>query len=186
MTDIAPVLFGDPGDLRENDEYSNFWLFPRQVYFYGHLFWHTEGIFQWLKNPSDLALLLACQERDPMSAKRAGRKTTLRPDWNDVRFHCMQEALHTKVLNFPELLVKLLATGYAEIHENRPDRVWGGGPNYPHYADLLGHCWVQVRAYFRILLCRGDSETEHGWVKELQSRYPVEKSSDPFAGMVRV
>lgn len=62
----------------------------------------------------------------PGQAKRAGRRVSLRPDWEEVKFDVMKEIVILKFIN-PALKEKLLATGDSELIEGNTwnDRCWG-------------------------------------------------------------
>ena len=77
-----------------------------------------------------------------------GRVVKLRPDWEDVKFQVMLDALTAKFGNSPELKELLLGTGDATIYEDSPyDKIWGtgerGGPGKGQ--NLLGKALMQVR-----------------------------------------
>ena len=64
---------------------------------------------------------------DPSTAKKYGRKVTLRSDWEDVKINIMYEICKVKFTQNPELAQKLLATGDEELVEGNDwgDTVWG-------------------------------------------------------------
>jgi len=63
---------------------------------------------------------------DPGSAKRAGRRVLLRPDWDRVKFTLVRELVRRKFAD-PVLAEKLLATGTRRLVEGNTwgDRIWG-------------------------------------------------------------
>ena len=63
----------------------------------------------------------------PSKAKRAGRRCTLRPDWEEVKDGVMLDILRYKFTQHPDLAAKLLATGDAELIEGTTwhDNYWG-------------------------------------------------------------
>lgn len=86
------------------------------------------------------------EARTPGRAKRRGRSARqLHPNWNLVKYHIMLTRLRLK-FEIPELRVKLLATGDAELQEVNGwgDREWGiyrGEGN-----NMLGKLLMQLRA----------------------------------------
>ena len=89
----------------------------------------------------------------PGKAKRMGRHTTLRPDWEEVKVDVMREGLRKKFA-IPELRTKLLATGDEELMEGNTwhDRTWGrcvcskcGGQG----QNLLGQLLMELREEIR-------------------------------------
>ena len=86
--------------------------------------------------------------KTPKEAKNLagpGGIITLRDDWEQVKFDIMVEALILKFNQNPDIKNELLSTGEMEIHENCPDPIWGGGPNYPNSQDLLGKALMKTR-----------------------------------------
>lgn len=88
----------------------------------------------------------------PGSAKKAGRKVTLRDDWDKVKIGIMDRIVHAKFAGNPTLTRKLLATGDAEIIEGNHwhDQFWGdctcgmSSCDYPGYNNL-GRILMKVR-----------------------------------------
>jgi ribA/ribD-fused uncharacterized protein len=62
----------------------------------------------------------------PGAAKRAGRKVTLRPDWEEIKLDLMEDLVRRKFAD-PVLAERLLATGDEELVEGNTwnDRFWG-------------------------------------------------------------
>ena len=78
-----------------------------------------------------------------------GRIVTLRPDWNDVKYDVMIDALTAKFGNNMKLKEILVSTGDALIYEDSPyDKVWGTGERggVGKGQNLLGKALMQVRA----------------------------------------
>jgi len=57
----------------------------------------------------------------------------------------MCEAIYLKFSQNETIKAELLSTGDATLHEDCPDPIWGGGPNYPEGSDLLGKALMKVR-----------------------------------------
>ena len=83
-------------------------------------------------------------------AKRAGRKVTLRRDWEKRKIEIMSDLVYQKFSNHSELREKLLDTGNAKLVEgnNWHDTFWGvdvvsGGENH------LGKILMEVRAQLK-------------------------------------
>lgn len=103
---------------------SNFYSAP--VKYDGISYQNNEAAFQAAK----------CMSRDkriafstllPNEAKKLGRKISLRPDWEEVKFNVMREIVHEKFTQNPDLLERLLATNDAELIEGNTwhDNLYG-------------------------------------------------------------
>lgn len=89
--------------------------------------------------------------RGPWDAKRAGRRTPLREDWEDVKYEVMLTALRVK-FSESEYRTALLDTGDRLIAEDSPtDYVWGIRDRHHGYGgrNLLGKALMQVREELR-------------------------------------
>ncbi len=86
----------------------------------------TEAAFQAAKTLNKLERELIRKETTPGKAKRAGRRVTLRSDWNDIRDKVMFE-LSVQKYTRSDLRKKLLATGNRELVEKNSwkDFYWG-------------------------------------------------------------
>jgi ribA/ribD-fused uncharacterized protein len=104
----------------------------------------VENFFQAQKT-LDLEERKRIAEMSPVDAKRAGRKVSLRKDWNDIRLEIMETGLRMKFKN-PFLRKLLLNTGSSMLIEgnNYGDRFWGkvDGIGNNHLGELL----MSVRA----------------------------------------
>ena len=69
----------------------------------------------------------------------------LHPDWEKVKFDIMVEAILLKFSQNADIREELLSTTGFDLHENCPDPIWGGGPNYPNSQDLLGKALMKAR-----------------------------------------
>lgn len=102
------------------------------------------------------------EEREPIRllfgyqaglAKRMGRKLTVRPDWDKVKFDIMTDLVHQKFNLHPMLRDKLLATGDATLIEGNHwnDTVWG-------VCNGVGTNWLgQILMHVRAELRKGNS-----------------------------
>jgi ribA/ribD-fused uncharacterized protein len=81
----------------------------------------------------------------PVEAKRAGRKVSLRKDWNDIRLEIMKTGLRMKFSD-PFLRKLLLNTGSSMLIEgnNYGDRFWGKVNDIG--SNHLGELLMSVRA----------------------------------------
>lgn len=63
----------------------------------------------------------------PGLAKRRGREILLRPDWDEIKIDIMRDLVWKKFYYSPELTIKLLDTGEAELIEGNHwnDFFWG-------------------------------------------------------------
>ena len=112
---------------RFTDEYfflNNF--YESKVTFEGITYLNNEAAFQAMKT-LDESERRSFAGLDPDSAKRAGRKVSLRSDWEEVKTDLMYEICKAKFTQNKELTEKLLATGDEELVEgnDRNDRIWG-------------------------------------------------------------
>lgn len=101
---------------------SNFYVAP--VFYQGIRFENSEAAFQAAKCPERMRDFCGLS---PQKAKRLGRKVTMRPDWEAVKYDVMYEVCKAKFTQNADLLDKLLDTGDAELVEGNTwgDRVWG-------------------------------------------------------------
>lgn len=121
----------------------------------------VEHGFQALKTEDRGEMNAVLLEPTPGRAKRAGRRVTLRPHWDDIKIKVMHNLVFTKFLAHPELLERLLGTGDVGILEGNRwcDNFWGrclcakcywarGRGNCPGH-NHLGKILMDVRDIFR-------------------------------------
>ncbi len=122
---------------------SNFW--PARVELDEQVFHTVEHAYQAAKTlkPHERLDIVMCPT--PGAAKAAGRKLTLRPDWDSVKLHIMFDLVLQKFWNNLELRAKLIATDGEELIELNTwgDRYWGvcNGVGQNHLGKIL----MQVR-----------------------------------------
>lgn len=82
----------------------------------------------------------------PGQAKRAGRRVTVRPDWDQVRVGVMRGLLRQKFA-LPYFAQKLLATGDALIKESNTwgDTFWGVDSRTGEGQNMLGKLLMEIR-----------------------------------------
>ena len=131
---------------------SNF--YGCSVVYRGLKFLNTEAAFQAAKCLNEAEAREFCF-LPPNQAKRLGRRVTLRPDWEAVKYDIMLEIVRCKFTQNVELQAKLLATGDEELVEGNwwHDNTWGNcscdrcidkeGKNW------LGNILMQVRDEIR-------------------------------------
>jgi ribA/ribD-fused uncharacterized protein len=121
---------------------SNFW--PAIVEMDGIIYPTVEHAYQAAKTFDQSARLKIQALREPGNAKRAGRRISLRPDWEAVKLNVMLSLLRSKFAE-KSLADKLLATGDYELLEGNEwgDTFWGvcRGIGHNHLGKLL----MQVR-----------------------------------------
>ncbi len=129
---------------------SNF--FPVEIVFEGDVYPTVEHAFQAAKTSireQREAIRLAAS---PVSAKRLGRRVTLRGDWETVKFDIMLGFLRQKFTQ-PDLRQKLLETGDLELIEGNRwgDRIWGRVMIKGQWVgkNHLGQLLMQVRSEVR-------------------------------------
>lgn len=124
---------------------SNF--YPCGVELDNLVFPTVEHAFQAAKTTNMDDRLFISMLDTPGQAKRAGRKVTLRPGWDDIKIHVMRYLLHQKFAQEPFHSL-LLATGEQHIEEGNAwgDRFWGVSPvGSGNGQNMLGRLLMQVR-----------------------------------------
>ena len=129
---------------------SNFWTAPLLAPFDGETYPSLEHAYQAAKTLNAAERAAIRTKLTPGQAKRAGRKVSLRSDWEQVREAVMLELLRVKFGAEP-LRSMLLATGEAELVEGNlwHDLTWGRCSCLQHGGagrNLLGQLLMTVRA----------------------------------------
>lgn len=116
-----------------------------------------------------IRLLKTARESKDIASAMQG----LRPDWEEVKYGIMMDALRYKVQQHEEIKQELLNTGDEEIGEDSPyDFVWGIGADGTG-KNLLGKAWMEVREELR----RAAKVAEcFSVLEDKQSRFPQEPS----------
>jgi len=133
----------------ENHYLSNF--YPVDVTYEGIVYPSSECAFQAAKT-LDLEERVKFTRMNPGDAKKAGRKLTLRSDWEDVKLQVMWEIVYTKFYQNPKLIGKLLSTYPKVLIEGNTwgDTYWGVckdiGSN--HLGQLLMHLRDNYREWY--------------------------------------
>ena len=121
---------------------SNFYEVP--VAYDGLTYQNSEAAFQAQKciNPKDRAQFAALS---PTEAKKLGRSTSLRSDWEQIKIQVMKDIVEAKFTQNPELAKKLLETEDAYLEEGNDwgDRIWGTVDGIG--ANNLGRILMDVR-----------------------------------------
>lgn len=74
-----------------------------------------------------------------------GQKVTMRPDWDDVKYHVMKKVCLAKFLQHPDLRKQLIETGDEELIEDSPvDYYWGCGADGSG-KNMLGKLLMELR-----------------------------------------
>ena len=110
------------------DEYfflSNF--YPVEIKLDGIVYPNAESAFQAQKTLDVEERRKFSMLKNPVQAKRLGRKVKLRDDWEEVKLDIMTEIVSQKFLQHPHLIEMLLQTGDEELVEGNKwgDRFWG-------------------------------------------------------------
>lgn len=104
---------------------SNF--YPRSIIVGGWDWLSSEHAYQAAKSllRHEWSMIQNCPS--PGSAKRMGRRMTLRPDWDTFRLLAMGEILEAKFTQHPDLKLKLIMTNPIELIEGNQwgDTYWG-------------------------------------------------------------
>ena len=121
---------------------SNF--FESKITYEGITYQNNEAAFQAMKT-LDQDERRKFASLDPSSAKKAGRKVSLRPDWESVKINIMYEICRAKFTQNEELGKLLLETGNEELVEGNDwnDKIWGkvNGEG----ANNLGKILMRIR-----------------------------------------
>lgn len=131
------------------DEYGCFSNFYEGPYEIDGLMWPTTEHYFAAQKTQDPELREGIRRAStPSDAKAMGKVIELRPDWEDVKYDVMIDALTAKFGNNLKLKEILLSTGDALIYEDSPyDKVWGTGVRgaVGSGRNLLGKALMQVR-----------------------------------------
>lgn len=112
--------------------------------------------------PSSEHAFMACKSLDPKiqeqirkcstprEARKLGRKILLRPDWEQIKYDIMYQAVKSKFFNNPNLGLRLIRTGDALLVEgnNWGDKTWGQVQNQEEEwegKNWLGRILMDVR-----------------------------------------
>lgn len=124
------------------DEYfflSNF--YPVEIKLDGIVYPNAETAFQAQKTLDVEERRKFSMLKNPVQAKRLGRKVKLRDDWEEVKLDIMTEVVSQKFLQHPHLIEMLLQTGDEELVEGNKwgDRFWGvcKGKGENHLGKIL-------------------------------------------------
>ena len=124
------------------DEYfflSNF--YPVEIKLDGIVYPNAEAAFQAQKTLDVEERRKFSMLKNPVQAKRLGRKVKLRDDWEEVKLDIMTEIVSQKFLQHPHLIEMLLQTGDEELVEGNKwgDRFWGvcKGKGKNHLGKIL-------------------------------------------------
>ena len=140
-SDISPIT-----SFREQHFFlSNF--YGCTINFEGITYPSTEHAYQAAKSVIIAERQLICRQTSAGNAKRAGRRITIRRDWNDVKLAKMEAILRLKFsVTQPELVQKLTATHPRILREENywHDTFWGicNGAGSNHLGKLL----MKIRA----------------------------------------
>ena len=140
-SDISPIT-----SFREQHFFlSNFYACT--INFEGITYPSTEHAYQAAKSVIIAERQLICRQSSAGNAKRAGRRITIRRDWNDVKLAKMEAILRLKFnVTQPELVQKLTATHPRILREENywHDTFWGicNGAGSNHLGKLL----MKIRA----------------------------------------
>ncbi len=119
---------------------SNF--YPSPFYLAGSRYLTGEHAFQSMKTKNVSERALIQMQRSPSDAKRAGRKVTLRDDWETIKVYVMYKVVFEKFNQNPALMNLLISTGDAKLYEVNTwgDTYWGvdtKGNGLNHLGEIL-------------------------------------------------
>lgn len=130
------------------DFLSNF--YEVSVQYQGLTYGSSEAAFQAQKCMTDKAKAVFTEYR-PGKSKSAGRRVTLRPDWENVKVNIMQEILRAKFTQNSELAERLIDTGDKVLVEgnNWGDTFWGVDNRTGQGENHLGKILMKIRSEIR-------------------------------------
>lgn len=136
--------------------YSNFYL--SSTYARGLRYRHSEGVFQSYKTNNYSSVVQMCSEK-PKDAKYLGKRVTLVPNWEEIKYDVMYQTVLKKFLQNDFLKERLLDTGDVHIEEgnNHGDTIWGTVNGVGQ--NLLGKAIMQARSFIRSKIAIGDFNT---------------------------
>lgn len=108
---------------------------------------NVECAFQAAKS-LDVEVRKSFASLSPSEAKRKGRRITLRPDWEEIKYGIMYELVKAKFEQSDYLRTMLLQTGEMVLEEGNTwnDRIWGiCPPNSGQGKNALGKILMIVR-----------------------------------------
>lgn len=125
---------------------SNFW--PCTIEYEGLIFGSVEAAYQAMKT-LDMKIRKLFTTYDARTAKKEGKKLTIRDDWDDVKEPIMAELVMIKFA-IPELKQRLLNTDDAELIEGNTwgDIFWGICDGIG--KNRLGIWLMQVREHYKL------------------------------------
>lgn len=125
---------------------SNYYDSP--IFYDGILYPTVEHAFQAAKTTVFIQRIIIANKKTPGQAKCAGRKVTLRDNWDDIKLYIMKELIILKFTN-PKLKSALLNTKDAELIERNTwnDTYWGicNGIGENHLGKII----MEVREMLR-------------------------------------
>jgi len=122
---------------------SNFSKHPITVD--GRRYETTEHYYQAMKATNDVDHESVRLAKGPKASKTLARQILLRPDWENVKYEIMKDALRAKAQQYEFIIPALENSGTEELAENSPyDYIWGTGKDGTG-QNLLGKAWMEIR-----------------------------------------
>jgi ribA/ribD-fused uncharacterized protein len=148
-------------DGTDNRFLSNFYRCP--IDFEGKIYATSEHAYQAAKTSNDDEREKIRSDESPATAKKLGRRVTLRSDWEQVKDSIMMDILRIKFKGGSDLAKKLLATGDKILvegnmwHDNHfgvcsCDKCGGKGKN------VLGESLMKVREELKLFKVSPDNQ----------------------------
>lgn len=105
----------------------------------------TEHYYQAMKATNDENHESVRLAKGPKKSKDLARTILLRPDWEDVKYEIMKDALRAKAQQYGFIIPALVTSGTEELAEDSPyDYIWGTGKDGTG-QNLLGKAWMEIR-----------------------------------------
>ena len=126
---------------------SNF--YPAKLIFEGITYHSAKAAFQ-AQKLADSSARAAFAELSPDEAKRRGKSTPLRPDWEDVKLDVMRKIVYAKFTQNPHLAQWLIDTGKKPLVEGNTwgDVYWGVDLRTGEGENHLGQILSSLREDF--------------------------------------
>lgn len=114
----------------------------------------SEHAYQAMKTNDRAERNLIRSADTPGQAKRLGRRLTLRPDWDLVKYDVMKFVIMEKFQAGSELAERLMSTGYTDLVEGNTwhDNIWGDCSCGREACKKAGSNWLGKLLHERRML----------------------------------
>jgi len=136
---------------RPNEKYGCFSNFSdHSIVMNGKRYKSCEHYYQCMKAINDEDHERVRVASSAKMCKKIAHEVDLRPDWEDLKFDIMVDALRAKAERYEFIKEKLIKTGDEDLGESSPkDYIWGLGEDGTG-QNLLGKAWMTVREELQV------------------------------------